>query len=265
MSANRESSVIGQVVTEIMEGAGEASRSHPAGSGTLHDDFAAIMRRDYARALDTHFSKREMRAIVMALQFALPGLNRRQFKPKPVYDLVELASSFGADFRADAFTGPEGMTLFGFYAKERRRPLICVNAAQHPAAVAAAFWHELGHHLTSRIFKMAQEPVEFSFKSDFESHLDDPMELIADILVSLAAYPQSVARWMSGNHTQARAQTNRIALLTDGAFSRTRTHLRRLTGFDFQAQIPPTENLSYLAGMIHFAKLRLSLLAGYDL
>jgi hypothetical protein len=261
----RESSVIGQVVTEILEATEKSARPRPGGAGTLHDDFATIMRRDYARDLDRHFSKREMRAIVMALRFAMPGLNREQFRPKPVHELVDLASSFGADFRADAFTGPEGMALLGFYAKERRRPLICVNTAHHPAAIAAAFLHEVGHHLTSRIFKMAQEPVELSLNSDFDDHLDDPMELIADIVVSLGAYPQSVARWMSGKHAQARPPTPGVALLTDQAFSRTRAHLRKLTGFDFGTQIPPTENLNYLAGMIHFAKLRLALLAGYGL
>src|SRR5208282_2547173 len=118
-----------------------------------------------------------------------------------------LASSLGADFRADAFAGPEGLTLLGFYAKERKRPLICVNSAHHPAAVLAAFWHEVGHHLTSHLLKMSREPVELSFNLDFDTHLDDPMELIADILVTLVTYPQSVARWMSGSHAQARSMT----------------------------------------------------------
>jgi hypothetical protein len=262
MAPNRESSIIGQVVTEILEVAPKSSR--PAASDKLHHTFDTILRRDYERGLDTHFSKREMRAIFMALEWALPGLNREQFRPKPVHDLEKLASSFGADFRADAFAGPDGMGLLGFYARERRRPLICVNIAHHPAAVAAAFWHEVGHHLTSRIFEMSRQPVELSFSSDFDAHLDDPMELVADMLVTLGAYPKSVARRMSGGNAHPRAMT-KGALLTDGAFSRTRTHLRTLTGFDFQTRIPPTENLQYLAGMIHFAKLRLALLAHYGL
>ncbi len=264
MAANRESSVIGQLVTEILEGVGKSSGPDPVASDKLHDQFDTIVQRDYARGLEAHFSKREMRAIFMALELALPGLNREQFRLKPVHDLEKLASRFGADFRADAFAGPEGMTLLGFYTKERRRPLICVNTAHHPAAIAAAFWHEVGHHLTRQIFQMSQEPVELSFGSDFDAHLDDPMELIADILVTLKAYPQSVARWMSGSPVQARSTASR-AVLSDGAFLRTRTHLRTVMGFDFQTRIPPTENLHYLAGMIHFAKLRLALLVGYNL
>jgi hypothetical protein len=270
MAANQESSAIGQLVTEIVEVARKSSRRHPARSDNLHGDFDPhgdfdrIARRDYARGLDTHFSKREMQALFMALEWTLPGLNREQFRPKPVQDLEKLASSLGADFRADAFAGPEGLTLLGFYAEERKRPLICVNSAHHPAAVAAAFWHEVGHHLTKRILKVSRETAKLSFNSDFEKHLDDPMELIADILVTLVSYPKSVARWMSGSHAQARSMTNR-ALLTDRAFSRTRAHLRTLTGFDFGTRIPPTENFHYLAGMIHFAKLRLALLDRYNL
>jgi hypothetical protein len=270
MAANQELSAIGQLVTEIVEVARKSSRRHPGGADNfhgdfdLHGDFDTIARLDYGRGLDTHFSKREMRALFMALEWALPGLNREQFRPKPVQDLEKLASSLGADFRADAFAGPEGLTLLGFYAEERKRPLICVNSAHHPAAVATAFWHEVGHHLTSRILKMGREPAKLSFNSDFEKHLDDPMELIADILVTLVAYPKPVARWMSGSHAQARSMTNR-ALLTDQAFSKTRTHLRTITGFDFGTRIPPTENFHYLAGMIHFAKLRLALLARYGL
>ena len=176
MAANQESSVVGQLVVEILEAAGKSSLPRASRSRGPENDFQTILRRDYARALDAHFSKREMRAIVMALEVTMPGLNRDSFTPKPVHDLEKLASILGADFRADAFAGPEGLAVLGFYAKKRGRPLICVNSAHHPAAVAAAFLHEAGHHLTSRLFDMSQEPVEPLFGQDFNSHFDDPME-----------------------------------------------------------------------------------------
>ncbi len=164
MAANQESSVVGQLVVEILEAAGKSSLPRASRSRGPENDFQTILRRDYARALDAHFSKREMRAIVMALEVTMPGLNRDSFTPKPVHDLEKLASILGADFRADAFAGPEGLAVLGFYAKKRGRPLICVNSAHHPAAVAAAFLHEAGHHLTSRLFDMSQEPVELSVR-----------------------------------------------------------------------------------------------------
>ena len=56
---------------------------------------------------------------------------------------------------ADRFEGSAGHSLRGFYVDDKRileRPSIWVNVAREPVGVAAAFWHEVGHHLTRRIF-----------------------------------------------------------------------------------------------------------------
>jgi hypothetical protein len=44
-----------------------------------------------------------------------------------------------------------------------------------------------------------------------------------------------------------------------------REHLEASYGFDFSIALPPVQNLQYLAGMIHYAKLRAALLEEYDI
>jgi hypothetical protein len=53
--------------------------------------------------------------------------------------------------------------------------------------------------------------------------------------------------------------------LTEAALSEVRRHIKKAYGFDLTEQIPATQMLHYLSGMIHFAKLRWALLAEYDI
>ena len=75
-----------------------------------------------------------------------------------------------------------------------KRPLIYVNTAHHPLAVSATFCHEVGHHVSTELFGRGSEPVHFFFDADYNSHLEDPGELAADAVVSIAAYPEPIAR-----------------------------------------------------------------------
>jgi hypothetical protein len=189
----------------------------------------------------------------------VPGLNREQFKVAPIAELDRMAARFGAELRARPFTGAEGLSLRGFYAKNQihgRRPLICVNSAHHPAAIGTAFWHELGHHLSARTLGERRGPVNLSFSTDYAQHLDDPIEIIADLLVCLPGYPKPVARRLF-----AASDGGPI----DGILAKTRVHLRKVAAFEFEPQTPATENLHYLAGMIHYVKLRFALMAQYDI
>jgi hypothetical protein len=234
--------------------------------------------RDYGGSLSSHFSRRELRDLIEALTASLPVLNREQIRPIPLPGLAQIAARLGAQFRANPFNGPAGLSLRGFYvdSENLKRPLICVNSAHHPVAVNSAFWHEVGHHLTAglspRQREMGQELTarllrgkgeEFpglSFGSDYHEHLNDPMELAADMLGSLVCYSRSAAKQLFRPLLQKGTAENIHAVL-----SAARTHLGSVWGFTFDKQIGAAENLHYLAGMIHFAKLRLALLAEYDI
>ncbi|MGH7916657.1 MAG: hypothetical protein ACREQE_04250, partial [Candidatus Binataceae bacterium] len=143
-------------------------------------------------------------------------------------------------------------------------PLIYVNTAHHPTAVSATFCHEFGHHLSSELFGPQKEPVHFFIDADYAAHLKEPHELAADAMVSLAAYPQPLARkifpaeWNWGLVARARN-------LPEAALNEVRAHIRRFYGFDLMERIPANQRLHYLSGMIHYAKLRWALLAEYDL
>jgi hypothetical protein len=147
-----------------------------------------------------------------------------------------------------------------FASQALKQPLMCLNTAHHRTAINSAFWHEMGHHLTARLLSPREGPATLSFGSDFDEHVNDPRELAADMLVSLVCYSHSAAKRLFGPLLRKGSAENIHAVVSNA-----RTHLDLVWGFNFDKQIPATQNLHYLAGMIHFAKLRLALLAGYDI
>lgn len=275
MSANRGTATLEGLIREILGVAREVERARAGALQEIENDFKTIGRRDYGGCLSDHFSRRDLQGIFGVFRKALPELNHGQFKVMGVPDLGRVASTFGANFRANPYKGPAGRSLRGFYVEREalKQPLIVVNTAHHPLAVTSAFWHEMGHHLTARLlhpqrlsvgsghFKTDHsQSVRLSFGNDFHEQLNNPMELAADVLVSLVAYPKEAAQRLFGALLQKGSVEN-IHEILSGA----RIHLQSVSGFNFDKQTGAAENLHYLAGMIHFAKLRLALLAGYDI
>jgi hypothetical protein len=250
------------LVREIVAMAAEMEHAREAAPRDIENDFESIARRDYGGCLKLNFSRRELSGILEAFRTAVPKLDREQFKPMSLPRLANVASSLGLKFRADPFDGPGGAGLRGFYVatKALKQPLICLNTAHHRTAINAAFWHEMGHHLTARLLSPQEGSMALSFGSDFDEHLNDPRELAADMLVSLVCYSHSAAKRHFGVLLRKGSAEN-----IDMVVSAVRNHLSSVWGFNFDKQIPATQNLHYLAGMIHFAKLRLALLAGCDI
>ena len=106
--------------------------------------------------------------------------------------------------------------------------------------------------------------MHFFIDADYASHLEEPAELAADVMVSIAGYPEAIAHKIFATAWEwglvARAKD-----LTEAALSEVRRHLKQVYGFDLTEQIPAAQMLHYLSGMIHFAKLRWALLAEYDI
>jgi len=109
-----------------------------------------------------------------------------------------------------------------------------------------------------------ETPVHFFFDADYASHLEEPSELAADVMVSIAGYPQPIARkifaapWEWGLVAKAKD-------MTEAALAEVRGHLKCVYGFDLMERIPAPQRLHYLSGMIHYAKLRWALLAEYEI
>jgi hypothetical protein len=162
---------------------------------------------------------------------------------------------------------PSGLALFGFYLGKdsglEKRPLICLNGAHHPAAVATAFLHEVGHHVTAELFSTRKEMIQLSRQTGYGGHLDDPRELAADILVSLGLYPRKMASQLFGStRDRETPSAGEGANLPPAAKAVLGTAQRY--GLDFE-RLPVQKKLQYQAGLIHFTRLREALLDEYGL
>jgi hypothetical protein len=233
------------------------------------DDLRRLVRHDYVRSLRRNLPYREIKTLVEAYSELLPGFNKEIVGMLPTDRLADWATALDLHFNAAPNEGDDGLALRGFYVTRQegmlKRPLIYVNTAHHPLAVSSTFCHEVGHHLSSEILGESENtPVHFFFDADYASHLEQPTELAADVMVSIAGYPEAVARkifatpWKWGLVAKAKD-------LTEAALAEVRGHLKKAYGFDITEQIPANQMLHYLSGMIHYAKLRWALLAEYDI
>ena len=162
--------------------------------------------------------------------------------------------------------GPEGLEVLGFYAAKMgpgRRPLICVNTAHHPAAVGAAFVHEMGHHLTARLFDSSDEVAHMMASTMYEQHLDDPSELAADILVSLGVMPSRLAHSLFCDVLDLRREGN-SQQSKSSRLDNVITHFETNYRLKF-ATLSADRGEHYLAASLHYAKLRRALLVEYDI
>lgn len=231
------------------------------------EDVRRLVRRDYVRAARKHLGYRELRKLLARATEVWPQLNRERLQLLSKEEFAAISRRLSLNLSTQPHRAPDGLALRGFYMQASRllmkRPMIYVNTAHHPAAVGATFCHEVGHHLGSRIFR-GDDAVHFFFDSAYSTHLDDPVELAADVVVSLAAYPRPFAErlfaesWHGG--LVAHAQH-----LTADTVEQICHYLKDGYRVDFRRSGQPRRNLAYLAGMVHFAKLRWALLAEYDI
>jgi hypothetical protein len=253
------------LATEIVTVSGSSSR-RSAASRNLTREIKSLARLDYGVPLRRSLARREVQSIVAeARKMVWPNLNREPVRLVTPHEFTRLWSSLGVDFRLANFGGPQGLALMGFYAGKMgptRRPLIYVNTAHHPAAVGAAFSHEMGHHLTARIFaSQKKEPAHYLTYTAYADHLNDPAELAADCLVSLGVFPGKTAREMFEVERKPSARAN----AAESPFARVRNYLQGRYGLNLDARLPAHKKLPYLAGMIHYANLRRALLHEYGI
>lgn len=261
-------SAIESLVLKILEGVGESGRGELRAWKKPQEDVRRLAEFDYVRAMRKTLGFHELRALIREAKRVWPTINRGQLRMATPDEFSEVASGQKINLQAAPFPGREGMVVRGFYVdrvtRELKRPLIYINTAHHPGAVAATFCHEMGHHVMARAMQMRDASVHFFFGAEYHRHLGDPLELAADAVVSLAAYPAPLARkifkspWNWG--LVARADR-----MPEKAVARIHAHLKTLVGIDFGGSLPPGQKIHYLAGMIHYAKLRWALLAEYEI
>jgi hypothetical protein len=254
------------LAADIVKTAETASSEREPALATTQAEIARLWRRDYGHALRGGLSRAEVSEIVgAAKRKAWPHLNDAAVRLGSMKEFAARASDLGADFRIAKMPWPSGLALFGFYLGKDsgldKRPLICLNGAHHPVAVATAFLHEVGHHVTAELFSTRNELVQLSRQTGYDAHLNTPRELAADLLVSLGIYPRNIAvKLFEPNRDRRipRAVEGVKSPITEKAF----LGAARRYGLDFESQ-PEQKKLQYQAGLIHFTRLRQALLDEY--
>jgi hypothetical protein len=195
-----------------------------------------------------------------------PNLNREPLRLGSTKEFTQRFSRLGIEIRPAKMSSANGLALLGFYVRKTKilsgKPLICVNTAHHPAAVGAAFVHEMGHHLTSDIFGSHDEQANFLLYTGYADHLNDPPELVADILVSLGIYPQPMARKMFNQNPGKKSSEGDG---TGGNQSTVLEYLAKQYGLSFDDKLSVGLKFQYLAGLLHYTKLREALKDEFDL
>jgi hypothetical protein len=226
------------------------------------DEVSRLWNQDYASALRACLSRAEVLEIFdEGKRQAWPHLNRAPVRLGSTKEFARRAYELGADFRLASMPWPSGLAVMGFYLGKNsgldKRPLICLNGAHHPAAVGTAFLHEVGHHVTADLFSMRNDEAQLSRQVGYQSHLSAPRELAADVLVSLGIFPQSMAAKLFDNGSARRGSAESPAVVAVRATA-------RRYGLELDS-LPDQKRLQYEAGLVHFTRLRQTLLEEYGL
>ena len=254
MPAVRTPAGIQGLARELMSAAGDRQKADVAQAERY---FLRIAELDYASHLLKRFDRCQMRELMRDLSRSLPTLNRAVFRETNLNRLASVASDLGVKLRVENLPG---LGIRGFYVNDSAfsgRPLIALNAANPPVSVAAAFWHEIGHHLTHDVFGKSRGRLNLTFSSSYQEHLDDSEEVLADIVMTLGAYPATTAKRLFG----ARLSNDAGGMIK--LVSKASRHVRSVSGFELTDGGPTKKKLHMVAGMIHIAKLRIALLEGY--
>lgn len=260
---NGNSTATDEVVRSVLAKVGILGAKELAAWKRPQDDIRKLSNRDYAASLRRHLNSVEIDELVCRATDVWPEFNQTVLGPPSQKVYLRAADALQLHLKAARYTG---MALYGFYvdrSKELTKPLIFVNSAHHALAIGSAFCHEVGHHFAKEISKSRQEQgIRFYFDAAYHKHLNDKGELFADVMVALAGYPKLAAERIFTKRT--RRSSARTA--PDPAVIQCiRTHLEKSYGFNFSANLSPQQNLQYLAGMLHYAKLRAALLDQFDI
>jgi hypothetical protein len=265
--ATKSMSFFDVLASEVVK-ASKGSRASAVFRGASAE-IRSLEQHDYARPLRKSLGRSEVREIIREARSSVwPRLNDESVKLVSPSEFTKLWSGLGVQFQLAKLGGVEGVALLGFYVREMggsRLPLICVNTAHHPAAIGAAFSHEMGHHLVGRLFDSREGHAQMSTYTAYGEHLHHPEELASDVLVSLGVFPEAIARKIFLIPRKGRQSKSANAELPDSVSTNVLKYFEGRFGLSFGAHLPSANKLQYLAAVIHFAKLRRALLTEYDI
>lgn len=221
-----------------------------------------ISSSDYRKALRQCLSHQEVRQILRtAKKRVWPNLNQEPVRLVSLDEFARRWSLFDVELKFARLSWQNGSSLLGFYVPKTeglRSPLIFVNTAHHPALVGLALDHEMGHHLTSSMFAVAEEMAHPLSPIGFKEHLGDPVELAADTLVSFGILPAPLTRRLFANAGSALA-------LSDEGFAKTVEYIANRYRVRIELIHGVRKQLQALAALVHYMKLRHAVMDEYSM
>jgi len=258
------STAIDKAVQSVLAKAGVLGAKELEAWKRPQEDIRRLSQRDYATSLRQRLSFEQISGLVERATDIWPHFNQEVLGPPSSAFFSPAANALHLPLQSARYTR---LALYGFYLDRSEtaltKPLIFVNSAHHALAIGTTFCHEVGHHFCTEIAKPKSSGVRFYFDAAYNEHLRDQGELAADVIVSLAGYPKRSAKTIF-TKGQRKALAGKGSL-DQPAIERIRAHLKASYGFDFPTALSADQSLQYLAGMIHYAKLRAALLEEYDL
>ncbi len=253
-----------RVVESVLANAGVLGAKELQAWKRPQDDIRRLSQRDYTNSLRRQLTFEQIKELIHRATDIWPRFNRNVLGPPCREFFSRAADALQLHLKAARYTS---LALYGFYVDRSEtaltKPLIFVNSAHHTLAMGTTFCHEVGHHFCSEIAKPKSTRIRFYFDAAYNQHLHDHGELAADVIVSLAGYPKAAAKTIFS--LGKRKDIARKGNLNESVIGRIRAHIEASYGFDFSGALSPDQNLQYLAGMLHYAKLRAALLEEYDL
>ena len=259
------SSATDKVVRSVLAKAGVLGAKELAAWKRPQDDIRRLSQRNYSTCLRQRLSFEQITEMARRARDIWPHFNQEVLGPPSKQFFSRAADALQLHLKAARY---RSMALYGFYVDRATtaltKPLIFVNSSHHALAMGTTFCHEVGHHFYTEIAKpKVSKGISFYFDAAYNEHLHDKNELLADVVVSLAGYPRPAAVTIFDKTQRKKiAQTGGVDRIL---IQRIRDHIGGSYGFDFPAALSPHQNLQYLAGMLHYAKLRAAVLQEFDL
>jgi hypothetical protein len=253
------------VVRSVLARAGVLGAKQLSAWKRPQEEIRRLSQQDYAASLRRRLTRTQVGELVYRAKDIWPHFNRAVLGPPSEEFFSRAAGALKLHIKAARY---KSLALYGFYvdrgaAAALSKPLIFLNSAHHALAIGTAFCHEVGHHFAADIVNAKPGGVRFYFDAAYSEHLRYEGELFADVVVSLAGYPRPAANGIFSK--SERQKIARKAGPDEAMIQRIRDHLCGSYGFDFSAALSPHQNLQYLAGMLHYAKLRAALLEEFDI
>jgi hypothetical protein len=266
MKSRKNLSKLESFIGEVAAVRRHASESHSGEITGTGDEIANLANLDYTGPLRKCLNREQLDELIHdARKTIWPHLNLEPLRLGSIKEFSKTFSKLGIVVCPTRMSSERNQGLLGFYIRKTQvlsgRSMICVNTNHHPAAVGATFVHEMGHHLTSEIFGSHSEPASFLAYTEYAKHLNEPSELVADIMVSLGIYPQPLARKMLARKNESLGTSGSVG----SSSSTILKYLAKQYGLSFEQKLPGSQKVQYLAGLLHYTKLREALRDEFDL